>query len=348
LRQEKEKLARVLANISDGVLVVDRQGKLVHVNPGLSLMLELRSEKPEDKDYWEVVPYQEINIAIKEALEHHEVMRREIDITVFNQPRYFSLMITPLSFQEGVLDGVVVSLHDITPMKRLQQRQAEFITNVSHEFKTPLSSIKGYLETIKEMLKEDPDGALKFLTTVERQAQHLDNMVQDLLALTSFVEHKHQLQIRPLKISVLLERVIKVCEPLAIKKSIRLYLHPINTDESVLVDATRIEQLFVNLVENAIKFTPTHGEVSLEVERDEGFIRVDVADTGVGIATEHLPMLFERFYRANRARTRDESSGSGLGLAIVKEIIQSHQGRVEVKSILGQGSVFSVYLHYQR
>ena len=205
------------------------------------------------------------------------------------------------------------------------------MANVSHELKTPLTAIKGFVETLKTSAKDDPVAMVRFLDIIDKQAQHLENLVNDLLILSS-------IEFKEIKMNFMPEPLNKIINSVMVlqKKMIEDKGHQVTVDipadlPNVLVDRQRMEQVFLNLLDNAVKFTPPGGKINIQAQWEKPYVRVEVKDNGVGIPAEHLSRVFERFYRVDRARSR-EAGGTGLGLAIVRQIVSAHQGKIEVES----------------
>ena len=337
---EKKELSAILAGMVEGVIVIGTNEHILYVSPNASTMFHMRSSELAGKPYWEVVPHQQINASIKEALAEQKAINKEITL-IGPQDTFLSMQISPVT-QEGRLTSVVAIFHDITELKKLLRLRSEFVANVSHELKTPLTSIKGYAETLAEA-GEIPPNARHFLDIIHKQASRLELLVEDLLRLST-IESKDSKMDRTLQdLAPIVQSVLAMH-----KKTIEAAGHTATVDvpadlPKVCVDRHRLEQVFINLLDNAVKFTPTPGKITIRAKQEGPEVRVDVQDTGIGIGAEHLPRVFERFYRVDKARSSQPGS-TGLGLAIVKHIVQAHQGRVEVQSTLGNGSTFSIFL----
>jgi two-component system phosphate regulon sensor histidine kinase PhoR len=234
--------------------------------------------------------------------------------------------------------GTVVVFHDLTRIKKLERNREEFVANVSHELRTPLSLIKGYTETLLDGAKDDPEVALKFLQTIDRNAERLKLLIEDLLIISELESGRIRLQLQPVPLAPL---VAKLCEDFRPRTGARGVKLVNEVDELIAqADPDRLQQVLSNLVDNAIKYGRSDGTVTIRAQTAaDGKIELCVADDGPGIPTEARDRVFERFYRVDKARSR-EQGGTGLGLSIVKHIVQSHGGRVWVESELGQGSRF--------
>jgi len=306
---DRENLETILSSMVEGVIVIDAKGKIEHASPNFCQLLELRSKETQNKLYWEVIWNQEINDSIKEALLHKRAVRKEINI-IGPQETFFSMQISPVMDREEKLLSLIAVFHDITELKKLERIRAEFVANVSHELKTPLTAIKGFIETLKTSAKDDPAALNRFLDIIDKQAQRLENLVNDLLILSS-------IEFKEVKMNFMAEPLNKiVASVMALqKKVIEDKGHQVILDipadlPKVLVDRQRMEQVFLNLVDNAVKFTPPGGKISIQAHWEKPYVRVEVRDNGVGIPAEHLSRVFERFYRVDRARSR-EAGGTG-------------------------------------
>ena len=342
---DRENFETILSSMVEGVIVINDKGRIEHASSNFCQLLELRSKETQHKLYWEVIWNQEINDSIKEALIHKRAVRKEVNI-IGPQESFFSMQISPVMDQEDKLVSLIAVFHDITELKKLEKIRAEFVANVSHELKTPLTAIKGFVETLKVSAKDDPVALVRFLDIIDKQTQRLESLVNDLLILSS-IESKE------VKMSFMAEPLGKIiCSVVALqKKIIDDKGHQITVDipadlPNVLVDRQRMEQVFLNLLDNAVKFTPPAGMISIQARVEHPYVCVEVKDNGVGIPKEHLSRVFERFYRVDRARSR-EAGGTGLGLAIVHQIVTAHQGKIEVESSPDVGTTFRIFLPSQ-
>jgi two-component system phosphate regulon sensor histidine kinase PhoR len=228
-------------------------------------------------------------------------------------------------------------LHDVTELRRLERVRTEFVANVSHELRTPLTAIRGYLETLLEGGLDEGDNARRFLEIVSRHTERLGRLLDDLTDLSNIELGKVALEVRPTVLWEALEPVLAIIGPRAAVKGVALSADLPPDLPPVLADSDRLEQILINLVDNAVKFTPADGRVTVSASLRDTMVEVAVADTGVGIPSTDLPRITERFYRVDRARTR-ELGGTGLGLAIVKHLVQAHGGALRIESELGKGT----------
>jgi two-component system phosphate regulon sensor histidine kinase PhoR len=242
------------------------------------------------------------------------------------------------------MTGVVAVFHDITDLKRLEKIRRDFVANVSHELRTPVAVIKGYAETLmSDGQKMDPDRVASFSRIIHNHAERLTILIGDLLTLSQLESGKLELNLQPVVIQGAVNRAFSLLESKAKEKEITMRQEIGHADTPVLADLGRLEQVLINLLDNAIKFTPQKGCITVFTEDFGNRIRVNVSDTGIGIPAKDLPRIFERFYRVDAARSR-ELGGTGLGLSIVKHIVQGHGGAVSVESVPGKGSTFAFIL----
>ncbi|MDE2508102.1 MAG: PAS domain-containing sensor histidine kinase, partial [Planctomycetota bacterium] len=241
--------------------------------------------------------------------------------------------------------GIVLVLHDVTELRRLERTRRDFVANASHELKTPLSSIKAYTETLLDWGLEDPDVNVRFLTRINEQADRLHQLILDMLSLARLDSGDSGWERRPLAVVPAVEGYVESHRARAESKGLTIVFRTtsISRSDAIMGDEEALRQIVDNLIDNAIKYTPEGGRVEVGCRLAADEIRIEVSDTGIGIPRDELPRVFERFYRVDKARSR-ELGGTGLGLSIVKHLTQALEGRVEVESRLGRGSTFTVYL----
>jgi two-component system phosphate regulon sensor histidine kinase PhoR len=240
--------------------------------------------------------------------------------------------------------GAVVVASDISQLRRLEQVRQEFVANASHELKTPLASIKACVETLLDGALEDVEIRVKFLQTVNEQTERLDKLVRDLLALTRIESQERRPPLHPVDLADIVDVCVNRHRQYAERKEMRLITVPPPDSVQVVADEEALEQILDNLIDNAIKYTNSGGTITVRWVNDANRCRVDVEDTGIGIPQAHIQRIFERFYRVDRARSR-ELGGTGLGLSIVKHLVQILDGTVTVASRLGKGTTFTVELN---
>ena len=344
LSKEKNQLEAVLGAMSEGVMVVSRDGRVIIINSALKKMFNLKEDSMR-KPYWEILRNRELTKLVESVLENRVSDSREIFYLYPDEKHYF-VNVIPLESPDKEL---IVVLFDITDFKRLEKIKADFIANVSHELRTPLTAIKGYTETLEEEAFESPEDQKHFLRIIKRHTDRLINIVSDLLVLSE-VESRDSLSkensandLEEINMNELIKSSVDALRSKAAEKGIDVSFE--SEEEAYKVKANRflLEQMFINLIDNAVKYTPESGRVAIRVSSHDSQILTEISDTGIGIPKEHQPRIFERFYRVDKTRSRN-LGGTGLGLSIVKHIVIMHGGKIEVQSEEGAGSKFSVTL----
>ena len=339
LSAEKQRLDTILRSMGEGVMVTDPSGVILMVNPAFRRLFSIAGDV-EGKKLMEVSRHPDLLEAFTDVgkPDVNELLR-EISI----QPNDMTLFThwVPLKV-DGVRQGTVAVFHDISDLKKAENMRRDFVANVSHELRTPVAIIKGYAETLLAgALESDPVRAIRFVEIISNHSERLTNLVNDILTLSRLESREALLELNPIDASGTVGTACMLLKERADQKNIAIINEVINSVlPRVMADQGRIEQVMVNLLENAIKYTPDGGTVRLSAEDAGDFIKVSVADTGIGIPFKDISRIFERFYRVDEARTR-EQGGTGLGLAIVKHIVQLHGGTVSVTSDSGRGSIFS-------
>ncbi len=342
VNRDKIELQAILSSMVEGVIVIGQDEKILMMNAPIDRMFDLRTFDAVGKPYWEVIRHDTINSALKESLEEKKTLKKEISL-ISPTDSHFLMQISPVILSNGRLTGVVAVFHNITELKKLSQMRSEFVANVSHELKTPLTTIKGFVETLKDGAIHDRQKAERFLEIIKNHTDRLEHLVNDLLTLASIESREKPLKMEEVQIPCVIETILQLLKDQIEHQGLRCEVDIKANLPKIQGDAISLEQLFLNLLDNAIKYTPTGGLIKITSRPENGFIRTDVEDTGMGIEAESLPRIFERFYRVDKARSR-EMGGTGLGLAIVKHIVQIHGGHMNVVSQPGKGSTFSVYL----
>jgi two-component system, OmpR family, phosphate regulon sensor histidine kinase PhoR len=333
VRQSRSDLEALLNSMKDGVIAVSADMKVLWANDAITGMVRqpLRIGAP----VTELVRHPDFLSTLRTAL---ETKQRESTIATSLAGRgSFSITAEPLP------DGGVVSvLHDISEIERVEKTRRDFIANVSHELRTPLTSIRGYAETLLDSDQAGNGNAREFLQVIRRNAERMSRLTEDLLVLARVESGEEKLDLRPHPARVLAAEAVSSMQEDARAANVELSIAPV-PDAMVTADSYAIHQVFANLVSNALRYAQSGKKVVLGANDQPGAVEFYVQDFGPGIASEHLPRIFERFYRVDKARSR-ETGGTGLGLAIVKHIVLNHGGTVRVESTVGRGSTFSFTL----
>ena len=344
ISNEKDYLQTILKGMTEGVLVVDGRDRILMVNDALRQLLSLSTDVL-DRMPLEIIRNAELEGAIRKAIQYGENVALELDLNKSGEKtiEVSVVSIHPSSTRteedsEGIR-GAVAVFHDITRLKQLEKIRQDFVANVSHELRTPLTTIKGYAETLLDgALKEDL--ASQFVQVIKRHTDRLTKIVEDLLMLSKIETKEFQLKMEMISLPNLIDDIIDFLKEPAEKKKISLSRHEIHSSLAIRADRSYLEQVLINLLDNAIKYTPEGGRVIVSaVEKDSKDIQFSIEDNGIGIPNEDLSRIFERFYRVDKGRSK-ELGGTGLGLSIVKHLVQAHGGRVWVDSQLGKGSTF--------
>ncbi len=333
LEQGQARLAAVLEHMADGVLITARDGQVLLVNPAAQAMLGLPADRIPGASFAELVRYYQL-IELWDRCEKSK--EEQVALLELERGRLsLQAIVTPL--QEAATPGFLVVLQDLTRLRRLETVRQDFVSNVSHELRTPLASLKAVVETLRGGALEDPPAAQQFLDWMETEVDSLTQVVQELLELSRIESGQAPLQLQPIPVNEVLASPVDRLRPQAERAGLALALQAPAEIPLVLADPERIRQVVVNLVHNAIKFTPAGGQVYVSAHAQENEVVFAVRDTGVGISTADLPRIFERFYKADRTRS---GGGTGLGLSIAKHIVQGHGGRIWAESVEGRGSTF--------
>jgi len=342
IRQRNE-IETVLSSMREGVVAVDNKERIISMNHAAAALFECDPAKCQGKNIQEVVRNLPLQQFIHGAVSGRE--SHEDDIVLYqNGEKILNLKGSPLLDAGTKQIGTLVVINDVTQLRRLENMRKDFVANVSHEIRTPLTAIKGFVETLHRGSVDNPDEVERFLGIIQKHVDRLNSIIVDLLSLSSIeqVDEGKIIELKEGYIRDVFKSAIQICRSKAEEKKITI--SPIFDEQlSARFDATLLEQAVVNLLDNAIKYSEPESTIHLKAHHNNSEIRICIEDQGIGIAKKHLPRLFERFYRVDKARSRT-LGGTGLGLAIVKHIAQAHGGNVTVESTPGQGSTFTIHL----
>jgi len=347
---EKEKADSILRCMIESVLVLDPKGRVLVINEQAKRMFQVPpSRDVQGASIAELSRHPEMLAVMREALEVEFANRGYSKEVELDEGRWVS--VNAVSLKDGTQEacGSILVFHDISEIKRLEMVRSDLVANVSHELRTPLTAIRGYVETLLRTPPEDPADTRHFLGVIERNTERLSRLTEDLLTLSDLESGKLPLARRPVDVAQLAQRVLEVFWNQANMKNLELNKQIEPGLPPLLGDFDRLQQLFINLIDNAVKYTPSGGKVALKAAKTPAtpgaplMVQLSVSDTGSGIPAIDIPRLTERFYRVDKARSR-ELGGTGLGLAIVKHIVQAHQGKLRIESVMQKGTTVHVQL----
>lgn len=339
LSSEKNRLDAILKGMGEGVMVTDQNGVVTLANPSFCAMFDSK-EQVLGRQLLEISRHPDLYAACREVLSERIERHQEIDLA---GGRSMLVHWVPLVETE-VLRGAVAVFHDITALKKAERIRRDFVANVSHELRTPVTVIKGYAETLlSTALDDDPQRRERFLGIIQNHADRLSSLIGDLLTLSELESGELSMQPEVIRLEAAVRHALLLVEQRGEEKGITLDCQGVTAATVVRADRSRLDQVLINLLDNAVKYSGQGGQVTVRASEEGAMVRISVSDSGIGIPEKDLPRLFERFYRVDEARSRDRG-GTGLGLSIVKHIVQAHGGSVYVESTPGKGSVFSFTL----
>jgi len=337
---KRSELEAILNAMSEGVMVTDARSRILLTNASLQQMLGL-SEDGVGKTPLELIRHAELQKLIRQVLQENRLVRGEITLRGWvggGEERIVAVNGVPLALDGGG-QGVVAVFHDITELRRLEQVRKDFVANVSHELRTPLAVIRGYAETLLEGALRDRERARNFVEVIRKHVARMAQLVSDLLQLSKLESEEYAAPLQPIRLQQFLPPLLAGLREAMERKALSFtWTIPEDLPE-VRADEEGLEQVFINLLDNAVKYTPEGGSITVKASVSGDEVLVEVRDTGIGISAKDLPRIFERFYRVDKARSR-ELGGTGLGLSIVKHTIQNYGGRIWVESEVGRGSTF--------
>jgi two-component system phosphate regulon sensor histidine kinase PhoR len=344
LRREHNQMRAILGSMIEGIVAVDQNERVVHMNQAAGRILHAAPEVCIGSPIWEVTRVRAVVEILSDTIHGAGETVREAHIVDQQRDQAIEMHASPLRSSSGTLAGALVVLHDVTELRRLENVRREFVANVSHELKTPVTAIKGFVETLRDGAMDDRAQAERFLGIVARHAERLHAIIEDLLSLSRLEQEEEPTALprADTALADVLEAAVHDCVAQAAARQVTVMTTCTETLQARL-NAPLIEQAIVNLLDNAITYSKAGSTIWLEALQEDTAVTIRVRDEGVGIPQQHLTRIFERFYRVDKARSR-EHGGTGLGLAIVKHIALVHGGQVSVSSAVGKGSTFALHL----
>ncbi|MBY7143842.1 PAS domain S-box protein [Virgibacillus sp. NKC19-3] len=336
-----DQLTSVIDNTESGLVLIDEKGYIHLVNRKFISLFGKTSRDYVGYLYYEVLDNEIIHEAVQNTFLYEKNMKESFTHFRGVHKHYLEIVGAPIFDERNMLKGAVLMLYDITEMKKLELMRKDFVANVSHELKTPITSIKGFAETLMDSGFDDEKTRAEFTRLIFNESHRLQLLIEDLLTLSKLEREDFQLDLSEVNTKPLVDEVVPALAFKAKQKQLKFRSH--TEDISFIADRERIKQVFINLLDNAIHYTPENGEVTLNVDETEEYVRIEVADTGIGIDQKLLTRIFERFYRVDKARSRN-TGGTGLGLAIVKHIVEVHHGEITIDSELNKGTTVHVHL----
>ncbi len=334
--KQHQHLAAIFNSMIEGVIVIDGAGRVISINPTVERIFDCLKEQVEGKFFLEGLRNNDLAEVINSVLKKGEFVSKELALS-WPVQKVFQINASPI-FEMKSVSGCLLVIHDITEIRKLETMRRDFVANVSHELKTPLTSIKGFVETLLSGALEDKENSRHFLEIIHNHTDRLNSLIDDLLDLSHIESKEIKLDVKKFHVKDLIDEVLFAFKTQIKKKGVNVE-NNLSPDLLLRVDKQKIEQVFTNLIDNAIKFNKQNGSISIYSAPQGDSLKITIEDSGIGIPERDLARIFERFYRVDKARSRD-LGGTGLGLAIVKHIIELHKGSVGVESIEGLGSKF--------
>lgn len=338
---QSEQLSTLIDNTESGLVLLDEKGYIHLVNRKFVKVFGKTEKDYIGSLYHKVLENETVQEAIQKVFLYETKVKDSFKHYSGIEKMYIEISGAPIINERNILKGAVLVLHDITELKKLESMRKDFVANVSHELRTPITSIKGFSETLLDGDLHDKETTAEFLQIIYSESTRIQNLIEDLLALSKLEGDNFRLVLHKIEAMDLMESIIPTLAYKAEQKDIHFTTDIVNME--IKADKDRISQVIINLVDNAINYTPADGKVTLKVFKDGDQVKIVVSDTGIGIPEKELPRVFERFYRVDKARTR-VSGGTGLGLAIVKHIVEVHDGEITIDSMVDKGTTITVSL----
>lgn len=339
---EEERLNTLIENMGSALIMIDREATVSIVNRQFLNGFELKIDEVKGRNFLTLGLPEELEKFIDHVFLTELPYRKQVEVVVHQEIQYKQVYGAPVVGEHGRWLGVVIVMHDISELIRLEQIRKDFVANVSHELRTPITSIKGFSETLLDGAFKDEKMLLSFLDIIHQESNRLQMLIQDLLELSKIEQHGFSVNLMPTSLQEVLIRSVELTSPRLDEKNMQFDVDIVR-DVTVMGDFNRLIQIFTNLIANAITYSPENTTVTLRIKENSEYGIVEVEDQGMGIEKSEIARIFERFYRVDKARSRN-SGGTGLGLAIVKHLIEAHSGKINVESQVGKGTCMKVYI----
>jgi len=345
ISDKERELSTLISSMSEGVIAVDLDKRILFINKMATNMFAVKNFEYKDNHLLEMIRCFDLEQLIIDTIKQQKNMEIEFDVDL-QTIKVFKLKSALLKSTDGTVLGVVVVVSDVTRIRRLENIRSDFVANVSHELKTPITSIKGYVETLLEEIHETKN-IENFLNIILNQSNRLNSIINDLLMLSNIEqdEKNGSVVFELHSIGEIVNEAISICNLKASNKSIKIILESNNNDD-LIINSYLLGQAMINLIDNAIKYSKENSEIRIRIDKINNYLNIHIIDCGIGIAKEHIPRLFERFYRIDKARSR-KMGGTGLGLAITKHIVNIHKGNIICTSEQGKGTTFRIQIPLQ-
>ncbi|MBM6617496.1 two-component system histidine kinase PnpS [Bacillus suaedaesalsae] len=337
---QQSRLTTLIENMGSGLIFIDSRGYINLVNRTYKDIFKVDTQNYLYRSYYDVIEHREVISMLEEIFMTEIKIRKHLHLSFGITQKHFEVYGSPIISANDEWKGILLVFHDISDLKKLEQIRQDFVANVSHELKTPITSIKGFSETLLDGAMKDENLLENFLNIILTESDRLQSLIQDLLDLSKIEQPGYAINWKRVELRGLIEEIMVLLEGKAAEKNVQLVLEG-KGEYWLDGDLYRLKQIFINLINNGIAYTPSGGTVSIAIQELSKKIKVQVLDTGIGIAKEELPRIFERFYRVDKARTRN-SGGTGLGLAIVKHLVDVHGGTIMVESEQSVGTTFTI------
>lgn len=341
-QMKSEQLSTIIDNTENGLVLINDKGYINLVNRKFIKLFGKTAKDYIGYLYYDVLEDEVFHKTVQNAFLYEKNIKEEFSIYLGINKHYFEIQGVPIFNDSNRLKGAVVVIHDITELKKLEIMRKDFVANVSHELRTPITSIRGFSETLLEGELTDKEAIEQFLKIIYNESDRMQLLIEDLLTLSRLEDENFHLVLNKFNIMELITEILPTMT-LKMKEKQLKFNSSIEENLEMKADKEKTKQILINLLDNAIHYTPQGGEVSLTVNATSEYVHIKVSDTGIGIENEALPRVFERFYRVDKARSRN-TGGTGLGLAIVKHIVEVHDGKIEIDSEVNKGTNVHVYL----